>query len=108
MLFGFLGRLFDTSGFPPRWHCGIDLGSAVVLLGAIGMLMTWGPDVFNFLAGFMKRSLSEADVRASSAGHAVSWVAMTFWQSIGVLLPIDRACRRCQRQRRVGIQCGKR
>ncbi len=68
-----------------------DLGSAVVLLGAIGMLMTWGPDVFNFLANFMKRSLSVAEIQDSSADRAVAWVASTFWHSIGVLLPIFAA-----------------
>lgn len=65
-----------------------DLGSAVVLMGAIGMLMTWGPGVFEFLSGFMKRSLSVAEIRDSSADRAVAWVASTFWHSIGVLLPI--------------------
>lgn len=68
-----------------------DLGSAVVLLGAIGMLMTWGPDVFEFLAGFMRRSLSVAEFHDSSADRAVGWVAMTFWQSIMTLLPIFAA-----------------
>ncbi len=68
-----------------------DLGSAVVLLGAIGMLMTWGPDVFNFLARFMQRSLAVAEIRDSSAERAVGWVSSTFWHSIGALLPIFAA-----------------
>lgn len=65
-----------------------DLGSALVLLGAIGILMTWGPDVFQFLANFMIRSFSGADQWASSQDRAVSWVAATFWSCIWVLIPI--------------------
>jgi flagellar biosynthesis protein FlhB len=65
-----------------------DLGSAMVLLGAIGTLMTWGPDVFHFLASFMVRSLSGSDFWDNSKEQAVSWVSACFWSSIFVLLPI--------------------
>lgn len=68
-----------------------DLGSALVLLGAIGTLMTWGPDVYQLLASFMVRSLSGTDFCDSSSEQAVAWVSACFWSSIMVLLPIFAA-----------------
>src|SRR5690349_3301963 len=68
-----------------------DLGSALVLLGAIGTLMTWGPDVFKFLAGIMVRSFTAAEDWSSSTDRAVSWVAACFWGCIWVLIPIFMA-----------------
>ena len=57
-------------------------------MGAIGTLMTWGPDVFEFLAGIMIRSFTGHEYWNSSAEHAVSWVAACFWGCVWVLVPI--------------------
>ena len=65
-----------------------DLGSALVLLGAIGTLMTWGPDVFKFLSGVMVRSFTEFDTATGTAAGAVSWVGSCFWGCIWALVPI--------------------
>ncbi|MCC6509191.1 MAG: EscU/YscU/HrcU family type III secretion system export apparatus switch protein [Pirellulaceae bacterium] len=68
-----------------------DLGSAVVLLGAIGTLMTWGPGILEFLAGFMVRSLTGHDFWDNSTDRSVAWVAGTFWGCLMVLLPLFMA-----------------
>ena len=65
-----------------------DLGSALVLLGAIGILMTWGGDLFGFLSDFMLFSLTSSDVWQSPPGDALHWVSTSFWQCLWVLIPI--------------------
>ncbi len=65
-----------------------DLGSALVLLGAIGTLMTWGPDVFQFLAGFMTRCFTGTDYWNQSPRGSIGFITASFWSCILVLIPI--------------------
>ncbi len=65
-----------------------DLGSALVLMGAIVTLMAWGPGVYEFLANFMIRAFTGTDYWNSSSAKSIGFVTATFWQCIWVLLPI--------------------
>jgi flagellar biosynthetic protein FlhB len=57
-------------------------------MGAIGTLMTWGPGVFEFLAGIMTRSFTANEDWSASTDKAVAWVSACFWGCVGVLVPI--------------------
>lgn len=65
-----------------------DLGSALVLMGAIGILMTWGPDVFSFLSNFMVLSFTGSSQWQSSPEDALHWMSNSFWNCLRVLVPI--------------------
>jgi len=65
-----------------------DLGSALVLMGAIGILMMWGPGVADYLAGLMVHCFSEPQRLTDSPQYAVHWVASCFQGCLITLIPI--------------------
>lgn len=65
-----------------------DLGSAIVLMGIVGILMWWGPDVLNHLGRFMVHSFTAEEYWDSSRAVSVSRVSGVLWTSLMAMMPI--------------------